>query len=140
MAARSISPSTPIHRILIEWDEWDGEMKQSQIVIGSIILCAVYGLLLTLWFRSLLAHLNRAHKAACERLEPSLFERRRVWRIGIMGTLWTWAGLRFFLLKKYDALQDSGFQHRARRFRFALGTYLLMVIIVVTIALYLNPH
>jgi len=84
-------------------------------------------------------YLYREHRTTCEKLEPSLFERHGMpaW-IPWLG--WSWPGLRFFLLKKYEILDDSKFHCRARRFRFALGMWLLTCIIVAMIAFYLNPH
>jgi hypothetical protein len=70
-------------------------------------------------------YLYREHRTTCEKLEPSLFERHGMpaW-IHWLG--WSWPGLHFFLLKKYEILKDSEFSWRARRFRLALGIDLMI--------------
>src|SRR6266511_3885808 len=114
-------------------------MKTLHLVVGIMILGTAYGFLLTAWHRRLVMYLYRKHRPACETLEPSLFERHGFPDWMLWGS-WFWPGVRFFICKKYEVLDDSDFQRRAGRFRFALGIYVVMVITVATIAFYLNPH
>jgi hypothetical protein len=104
-----------------------------------MILATAYGLFLTLWHRRLLFYLYREHRTTCEKLEPLLFNRHGLPDWVLWGS-WFWPGIRFFLFKKYETLQDAEFRHRSRRFRFALGMWLVMLVILTTVALYLNPQ
>jgi hypothetical protein len=110
------------------------------VVVGFIIACGALGLGLKLWHRRLITYLYREHRATCERLDAELFERHERLPGWTYWGVWSWPGLRFFLFRKYEILEDPELLSRARRFRFALGVWLLTCIIVAMIAFYLHLH
>lgn len=114
-------------------------MSQELFVKGLIILGVAYGFFLKSWYQKLMTYLYREHRTRCEQVEQSLFERHGFPRwLDWLG--WSWPGVRFFLLKQYEILQDMEFCRRARRFRLAVGVYFVTCIIVAAIAFSVSPR
>jgi hypothetical protein len=110
------------------------------VIIAFIIALGALGLVLKSWHRRLMEYLYSNHRAKCERVDAKLFERNERWPNWTDWGIWTWSGLRFFLFKEYQVIEDPKLLSRARRFRFALGIWMLTLVIVGTVALYFSPR
>jgi hypothetical protein len=110
------------------------------LIIGYIIAFGTLDYALKAWHRRLMLYLYREHRTTCEKLDAKLFERHKCLPDWTSWGGWSWAGLRFFLFKKYEVLDDPDLLSRARRFRLALGISLLTFIVVGAAALYWDPH
>jgi hypothetical protein len=110
------------------------------LIIDFIIAFGILEYVLKSWHRRLMMYLYREHRAACEQLDAKLFERHTCLPDWTSRGGWTWSGIRFFLCKKYEKLDDPELLSRARRFRLALGLWFLTSFVVGAAALYWNPH
>jgi hypothetical protein len=110
-----------------------------KLAIGFMILCGLYGFVLTCWHLKLMVYLHREHTPEWQKLGPLIFG-NQLWPYSIRYPVWSWRSLGFFLFKRYKILNDPEFVCRARSFRSALIIWLLTLGILTIAALYWNPY
>jgi hypothetical protein len=83
-----------------------------KLAIGFMILCGLYGFVLTCWHLKLMVYLHREHTPEWQKLGPLIFG-NQLWPYSIRYPVWSWRSLGFFLFKRYKILNDPEFVCRA---------------------------